>query len=142
MRFEIHKEAERGITVLQPEGELDEMTSSELLQAVSELMENGEDLLVIDLAKTAAASSHAFRALLMLSKRLVSVGGRLVVCAAQNSVARALTLSGLSRLCCVRESRKDAVDELLVEERIERLAALVNKLLIRGEERRMAAVAV
>ncbi len=141
MRFEVHSKTERGITVLEPEGALDETTSVELVQAVSALMENGDDLIVIDLARTTAASSHAFRALLMLSKRLLSTGGRLVVCAAQNSVANALKLSGLTRLCCVRDHQTDAVDELLIEERIERLAALVSKLLVRGERRRKLAKA-
>jgi anti-sigma B factor antagonist/stage II sporulation protein AA (anti-sigma F factor antagonist) len=138
VRFEIHSVTEQGISVVQPEGELDETTSVEFSETVSALMDEGHHLIVIDLAKTTAASSHAFRALLMLSKRLASVGGRLVVCAAQRSVAGALSLSGLARLCCVRESRKDAVSELLVEERIDRLAVLVARLLRKGAERHRA----
>ncbi len=142
MQFKIHSSTQRGITVLQPEGALDETTSAELVKEVSELMEQGQNLIVVDLAKTSTATSHAFRTLLMLSKRLVSVGGRLVVCAAQHSVAGALSLSGLARLCCVRDNRREAVNELLVEERIDRLAVLVARLLLRGEERRKAVEAV
>jgi anti-sigma B factor antagonist/stage II sporulation protein AA (anti-sigma F factor antagonist) len=138
VRFEVHSVTEQGISVVQPDGELDETTSAEFSEAVSELMDQGHHLIVIDLGKTTAASSHAFRSLLMLSKRLASVGGRLVVCAAQRNVAGALSLSGLSRLCCVRASRKQAVSELMVEERIDRLAVLVARLLRRGAERRQA----
>ena len=139
MRFEIHSVTEQGISVLQPEGALNETTSAEFLETVSELMDQGHHLIVIDLAKTSAASSHAFWALLMLSKRLASVGGRLVVCAAQRSVAGALSLSGLARLCCVRDNRKDAVNELLVDKSIDRLAVLVSQLLQTGAQRHQAA---
>jgi anti-anti-sigma factor len=138
MQFEIHSITERGITILQPEGALDEATSPELLQAVLELLDQDVHLIVIDLAKASSATSHAFRTLLKVSKRLASDGGRLVVCSAQRSVAGALSLSGLARLCCVRDNRKMAVNELLVEERIERLAALVAGLLLSGENRRKA----
>jgi anti-anti-sigma factor len=142
MRFEIHQSAEGGITVLQPEGQLVE-ASSEVLQArVSELMEEGTRLMVIDLTMTSEASSHAFRMLLMLSKRLQSVGGRLVICGAQKGVESALTLSGLTRLCCVRADRSDSVKELMVEGRIVRLADLVARLMARAEARRMPAEAV
>jgi len=142
MRFEIQKSAESGITVLQPEGDLNEGSSGVLQSTAAEVMEEGARLVVIDLKKTSGASSHAFRMLLMLSKKLQSIGGRLVICGAQKDVEGALTLSGLTRLCCVRADRVDAVKELMVEGRIVRLAALVAQLLGRAETRRLAAEAV
>lgn len=142
MRFEIHQSAERGITVLQPDGELNEMSSDVLQKSAAELMEEGSRLVVIDLEMTSEVSSHAFRMLLMLSKRLQSAGGRLVICGAQNGVESALTLSGLTRLCCVRTNRTEAVKELMVEGRVVRLAELVAQLLSRAEARRLATEAV
>jgi anti-anti-sigma factor len=142
MKFEIHQSTERGITVLQPDGDLSETSSGVLQSTAAELMEEGTRLVVVDLVTTTEASSHAFRMLLMLSKRLESVGGRLVVCGAQSNIESALTLSGLNRLCCVRTGRPDAVKELLVEGRIVRLAKLVAQLLGLAEKRRRAAEAV
>ena len=142
MRFEVHQTTQKGITVLEPEGALNENSSGELEATALEVMEEGGRLIVIDLAKTSTASSHAFRMLLMLSKKLQSVGGRLVVCGAQSRVDNALSLSGLKRLCCVKVDRGDAVQELLVEDKIVRLAELVAQLLGRAEKRRQTVEAV
>lgn len=142
MRFEVHTNTERGITVLEPEGDLNQTSSGVLQEAAAELMEEGSRLVVIDLNMTSEASSHAFRMLLMLSKKLQSVGGHLVICGARGSVENALTLSGLTRLCCVTTDRDGAVKELMVEGKIVRLAQLVAQLLGRAEARRLAAEAV
>ena len=142
MRFEIQKSTESGITVLQPGGDLNEGSFGVLQSTAAEVMEEGARLVVIDLTTTSEASSHAFRMLLMLSKKLQSIGGRLVICGAQKGVEGALTLSGLTRLCCVRADRADAVKELMVKGRIVRLAALVAQLLTRAETRRLAAEVV
>jgi anti-anti-sigma factor len=142
MRFEIHESVERGMTVLQPDGDLNERSSEVLQEKIAELMEAGVRLVIIDLELTSAASSHAFRMLLMVSKKLQSIGGRLVVCGAQSGVESALKLSGLTRLCCVRADRAAGLKELMVEGRIDKLAKLVAKLLGAAEERRRAAEAV
>jgi anti-anti-sigma factor len=139
MKFSIHDSTDRGITFLQPEGDLNEASSGVLQERVLELMEeDGRQLIVIDLETTSGASSHALRALLMLSKKLQSVGGKLVICSARSHVETALTLSGLNRLCCIRPDREQAISELMVEERIVRLAKLVAQLLGRAEQGRAA----
>jgi anti-anti-sigma factor len=142
MKFEVHRATQRGITILEPEGALDETSSGELETVALEVMEEGGRLIVIDLAKASSASSHAFRMLLMLSKKLQSVGGRLVVCGARSRVDNALSLSGLKRLCCVKVDRDGALIELMVEDRIVRLAEIVSRLLGRAEKRRQALEAV
>ncbi|MGD8439199.1 MAG: STAS domain-containing protein [Holophagae bacterium] len=142
MRFDIHESTDRGITTLTPDGELNETTSGVLRGRVLDIAEEGRRLVIIDLRTTSSATSHALRVLLMLSKKLQSVGGRLVICGARDDVDNALTLSGLNRLCCVTADRDQAVDQLMVENRIVRLAALVAKLLDRAEQRRASAEAV
>lgn len=142
MRFELHRTTKRGITVLEPEGTLNEGSSAQLESAALEVMEDGGRLIIIDLAKASKASSHAFRMLLMLSKKLNSVGGRLIVCGARSRVDNALSLSGLKRLCCVKVDRDGAMMELLVEDKIVRLAEGVAELLTRAEKRRLAVGAV
>jgi anti-anti-sigma factor len=142
----IQRSDHRGIVILRPEGSLNEGTSIELQEAVGEVTEAGEAddaggrMIVIDLSATSAASSHAFRMLLRLSKGLKSTGGRLVVCGASGGVQSALDLSGLARLCCVRRTTDEAIAELMVEERIVRLARIVSMLLRRAEERHAAAL--
>jgi anti-anti-sigma factor len=136
----IHRSDRQGISILRPEGSLNEGTSTELQDAVGEVTESDGAMVVIDLSDTNAASSHAFRVLLRVSKRLKSSGGRLVVCGARGAVQSALELSGLARLCCVRRTTDEALAELMVEERIVRLARLVGDLLRRAEERHLKSV--
>ncbi len=138
MKFAIHESTERGIAVLQPEGDLNETSSGVLQARALEIMEEGRQQIIIDLEMTSGTSSHALRMLLMVSKKLQSVGGKLVICSAQSHVDNALNLSGLNRLCCIRPDRERAVAELMVKERIIRLAALVAKLLGCAEQRRAA----
>lgn len=142
MRFDVHESTDRGITTFTPDGELNETSSGVLRDRVLETAEDGRTLIIIDLGTTTSATSHALRVLLMLSKKLQSVGGRLVICGARDDVGNALTLSGLNRLCCVTTDRDQAVDQLVVENSIARLAALVAKLLARAEQRRASAEAV
>ncbi len=142
MRFDIHESTDRGITTLTPDGELNETASGVLRGRVLDIAEEGRRLVIIDLRSTSSATSHALRVLLMLSKKLQSVGGRLVICGARGDVDNALTLSGLNRLCCVTDDHDQAVGQLVVENRIVRLAALVAKLLNRAEQRRASAGAV
>lgn len=138
MRFLIHESRDRGVVVLGPDGDLNEAASGVLEAKVLEIMERGEQRIVIDLGSTSGTSSHALRMLLMLSKKLQSVGGRLVVCNARSGVQNALNLSGLTRLCCVKPDRDQAVRALMVEEGIVRLADLIADLLGRAERRRAA----
>lgn len=139
MRFEIHETTDKGITFLKPEGDLNEASSGVLQSRVLEIMDEPDrHRIVVDLETTSGATSHALRVLLMLSKKLQSVGGKLVICNAQSDVETALTLSGLNRLCCICSDRGRAVAELMVETRIVRLAALVTRLLGRADERKAA----
>lgn len=138
MKFEVHESTEEGIAILEPDGDLSDASSAALQARVLELTEEGRHLIVIDLAKTTSATSQALRVLLMLSKKLQSLGGRLVICCARSDVGNALALSGLNRLCCVTAGREQAIGELRVEEKVVRLAALVAQLLGRAEARRAA----
>ena len=61
MKFEIHQSTERGITVLQPEGDLNETSSGVLQSKAAELMEEGTRLVVIDLITTTGASKRRWR---------------------------------------------------------------------------------
>jgi anti-anti-sigma factor len=142
MRFDVHESTDRGITTFTPDGELNETSSGVLRDRVLESAEDGRTLVIIDLGTTTSATSHALRVLLMLSKKLQSLGGRLVICGARDDVGNALTLSGLNRLCCITADREQAIDQLTVEEKIVRLAAVVSTLLGRAERRRASAEAV
>lgn len=133
--MEIEVQRVGSVVVVKPSGDLDENTIKELEEKIGELIDKDELHMVIDLGATTKLAGAALRVFLMLTRKLESLGGHVALCSAHRDAKKAITVSGLSHLCSITETRAEAVKLLAVDETLARIANLAANLLGQAELR-------
>ncbi|HVN77217.1 MAG TPA: STAS domain-containing protein [Thermoanaerobaculaceae bacterium] len=133
--MEIGQEKQGGVLILEPVGRLDTGSSQEFQQQVVKLVDAGERRVVIDLKKTVEMSAAGLRALFMLSKKLESMGGGLILCSMSEQVRKAFDVAGVIQMVsiAVEPTRGDAVKRLSADEAVAKVADLAAKLLAKKD---------
>src|SRR5690348_291346 len=93
-------------------GRLDASSSGSLEEKVLKHIEGGERRIIIDFAQLDYISSVGLRVLMLASKRLKPVGGRLVLCALQPAVRQVFDIAGFSTILAIVDTRDQAVAKL------------------------------
>jgi anti-sigma B factor antagonist len=93
-------------------GRLDTGTSPEAENAISKLLDAGNNKIVINLAGTDYVSSSGLRVLLVTAKKLSAMSGKLKICRPNAVVKEILDISGFSTILDVRSSEEEALSEL------------------------------
>ncbi len=132
--MEIVETREGSILILEPVGPLDRKTSVELQQRVGELIDAGSRLLVVDLSRTDSIAGAGIRVLLMLSRKLESMDGRLVLCAASPELRRSFDVAGIGRMLAAAGTRAEAIRNLSGDQAVARVSELALDLLARSDE--------
>jgi len=117
------------ILILEPVGQLDRKTSPELQQKVGELIDQGTRNLVIDLVSMDHIGGAGLRALLMLTKKLESINGNLVLCSVTDEVRHAFDVAGFGRMLSMTPTRDDAVRSLAGDETVARISDIALEIL-------------
>lgn len=86
------------VVVLKLIGRLDTNTSQSLSDKAIGLIDGGLNKLVLDLAELNYISSAGLRVLLMLAKKLKSIGGKVALASLQDNVKEVFELSGFSSI--------------------------------------------
>jgi anti-anti-sigma factor len=133
--MDIEEQRHGSILILEPVGTVDESAAKELQKKVTEILAAGEKRIVLDLQRADRVCGAGLRVLLMLSKKLESLCGGLVLSSPSAEVMKSLQVAGLSRLLVTRASRKEAVQHLLADETIERVTELAAELLASADRR-------
>jgi anti-sigma B factor antagonist len=102
---------------------------------VVELVEEGTRHIVMDLIKTEHIGGAGLRVLLMLTKKLDSMDGGLVLCSMSQEVRKAFDLAGFTRLFSIAPSREEAIQELSGDQTVARVSDLAADLLAASEKR-------
>jgi len=133
--MDLQEHRDDAVLVLEPVGHLDKGTSPEFQARVVELVDEGARHIVVDLTKTEHIGGAGLRVLLMLSKKLDSMDGGLVLCCMSQGVRKAFDLAGFTRLFSITPTRDRAIRELSGDETVARVSDLAAELLAASEER-------
>jgi anti-anti-sigma factor len=113
--MEIRELKKDGVVVLGLTGRLDAESVPALQSRLQALIDAGEHRLVVEAAGLTYVSSSGLRLLLEISKRLDRHAGRLVLCAAPESVRRVLEIAGLTSLLRLFDTSKEAIGHCQAE---------------------------
>ncbi len=97
------------VTILEIEGKLDTMTAPAMRGEFDSLLANGQQTILVNLAKLDYISSAGLRVLLVLAKELRNVGGKLHLCNLNDTVREIFELSGFEGILNVFPSETEAL---------------------------------
>lgn len=133
--MELIQEKQGAVLVLEPVGRLDAGSSQDFQQQIVGLVDTGERRVVVDLRKTDEMSAAGLRVLLMLSKKLESMGGGLVLCSMSDQVRKAFDVAGFIHMVsiAIEPSRSEAVARLSADEAVAKVSDLAAELLAKKD---------
>jgi anti-sigma B factor antagonist len=108
----IEQGSEAGHYVIAARGEIDLFTAPELKQVITEVIENGERRVAIDLSEVSFLDSTALGVLIGAVKRLRSRGGALAVINTDSSIAKTFEITGLDQIFTIVATRAEALEAL------------------------------
>jgi anti-sigma B factor antagonist len=91
-------------------GEVDLFTAPEFKQRMSRAIENGIELLVIDLSRTTFIDSSSLGVLIGAHRRLKQRDGRLVIVCDNDAIVKTFKITGLDGVFTLVPSLDDALD--------------------------------
>ena len=97
------------ITILQPQGKLNAITSPELDARLAGLIEGGTRQIVIDLAGLDYVSSAGLRVFLSTAKRLQHAEGRLTLASPSPQVQQMLDMAGFANVLSIFKTLNEAI---------------------------------
>ena len=103
-------QADGGLTICRPVGELDAFTVSQFRQALADLVGNKQ--LVIDMSSVPFVDSAGLGALIGGIRRARELGGDVAVCCNRPTLTRLLRTTGFDRIVTVTETVEQAAASL------------------------------
>jgi anti-sigma B factor antagonist len=100
-----------GVVVIQPTGRLNMTASPALRKQVTDIVEGGENRIVVDLSTTEFIDSSGLGALIASQKIARAAGGDLRIAAPTQQICTVLELSNLDQLLQPHDSADSAFDE-------------------------------
>ncbi|HET7295094.1 MAG TPA: STAS domain-containing protein [Vicinamibacteria bacterium] len=107
--MEIGESRDGEVTILAPKGSLNTQTSPKLEQRLLAALGEKARLIVIDFRGVDYLSSAALRVLLMVTRRLTRVHGRLLLCGMSEDLKKVFAISGFDRDFTILSNRGEAV---------------------------------
>ncbi len=107
--MEVIESSAEGVTVLEPRGRMDAVSSRPFGDRVVELMRAGSTRVLIDLKNIQYISSAGFRALLIAHKQSVDSQGKLVLCGFSAEVRRMFELGAFLDLFTICGTREEGI---------------------------------
>jgi anti-sigma B factor antagonist len=98
-----------GTAVVTPAGELDLGNAEELRAKLLDALEQGADLVVVDLESATFVESTILSILLDVARRLQRLGGDMRIACAEPNITRILEITLLDRVLCVFPSLEAAL---------------------------------
>jgi anti-anti-sigma factor len=132
--MEIVEHQAGSILVLELVGSLDGKSSPELQLKVGELIDQGNRNIVLDLVRADRLAGAGLRVLLMLTKKLESMNGHLILCSVSDEAKNAFEVAGFGRMLTMTATRDEALGSLAGNETVARLSDLALELLGKGAD--------
>jgi anti-anti-sigma factor len=100
------------ISVLCPQGRLDNATGPALGSDISKSIAGGATKLLLDMAGISYISSAGLRVVLIAAKQMKSMGGHLVLCSLNSQTMEVFETSGFTRFIDISGSHDEAMTKL------------------------------
>ena len=107
--IDLDSREENGVQVVEVEGKLNTGASPDLDKYLTALIEEGAINILLNLEYLDFIASTGLRIILATGKKLVGVGGKLVICNPNLMVMDVLKISGFSQMFDVFESEDEAL---------------------------------
>ncbi len=107
--IDVDSREENGVQVVEVEGKLNTGASPDLDKFLTALIEDGAINILLNLEYLDFIASTGLRIILATGKKLVGVGGKLVICNPNLMVMDVLKMSGFSQMFDVFESEEEAL---------------------------------
>lgn len=98
-----------GVFILRIKGKLDAISSPIAEKRIFDIIESGQEKVLLDLGGVTYLSSGGMRMLLSTTKRLRSLSGKLCVCNMALNVLDVLKMSGFDHVLDLFQSEEDAL---------------------------------
>ena len=107
--IDVSSRDENGVQVVEVEGKLNTSASPDLDKFLSVLLEEGATKILLNLEYLDFIASTGLRVILATGKKLVGVGGKLVICNPNLMVMDVLKISGFSKMFDVFDNEEEAL---------------------------------
>jgi len=97
------------VLILYVSERLDNLNAHELVKTMTQVIESGEQNLLINFEQLTYLSSSGLRVLLGGAKRMETKGGKFMVCSPQKMVKRVIQLVGFDKVLSVYDSEAEAL---------------------------------
>jgi anti-sigma B factor antagonist len=110
--MDIFEEQKGHITVLSLSGRLDSITSADLDKSLSEVINRGERIILVNCDKLRYISSSGLRSFLMALKQLQATQGKICLCGLNAQIQEVFDISGFNSLFTIYRSTGDALSQM------------------------------
>lgn len=107
--MKISEQVSGGITILEPYGRIDSVTTREFGEHLAKVLNGGQRKIVIDLNYITYICSSGFRQLLIIRKSAQNNDGKLALCRATPDVKRLFDIGGFGELLPLYETREAGI---------------------------------
>jgi len=90
-------------------GRIDAMSAPEFEKQMSEIIDHGKQLLVIDMSQLEYISSAGLRSFLVIAKKIKAASGQMKLCAMQDPVKEVFEISGFDAIIPVCKTVTEAM---------------------------------
>jgi anti-anti-sigma factor len=110
--MDISTEKEKNYAIVGVKGKIDAVTSPEFEKSLSDLINQGDKILLMDLTGLEYISSAGLRSILSTAKKLKTVDGQMIFFGLQGSVKDVFRISGFGSIFKIHDSEADAIKGL------------------------------
>jgi anti-anti-sigma factor len=97
-------------SIIRINGRVDTTNYNEFEKTIMEIIDNGENNIIIDCSDLNYISSSGLRVFLMAQKKLMATKGKLHLCNMQAAIKEIFDISGFSTIFKIFDSEKDALE--------------------------------
>lgn len=109
--MEITTTVESGVCIAALNGKFDTASSVGAESTLMDLLDEGNNRMLLDFSDVAYIASSGLRVLLKLAQRLKTESGQLRLCSVNESVGEVLRISGFDKILDVRADRQQALED-------------------------------
>lgn len=99
--MEISNEKIKGLQVVKIGGRIDSSTAVEFEKKMIEIIDSGNNTLVVDFTKIVFISSAGLRVLLLAAKKVKPYGGKIILCGLSKEVREVFDISGFTAMFAI-----------------------------------------
>lgn len=105
----ITEDLKGGVTILHVRGKLDAALSAAIEQKSSEMIQQGQNKLLLDMSEISYVNSAGLRMLLAVKKQMKALPGKFIVCGLRNEVFEVMKICGFDHVIEISKNEEEAL---------------------------------